>query len=70
MWNEYAFALTLLGPGVRTLPLALNDFKGEHDILITQTSAALLLVVIPLILVYLFAQKQIIRGLTAGAVKE
>lgn len=70
MWNEFSFALTLLGPGVRTLPLALNDFKGEHDILITQTSAALLLVVIPLIIVYVFAQKQIIRGLTAGAVKE
>ncbi len=70
MWNEFAFALTLLGPGVRTLTLALNDFKGEHDILITQTSAALLLVVLPLIAVYVFAQKHIIRGLTAGAVKE
>ena len=70
MWNEFAFALTLLGPGVRTITLALNDFKGEHDIMITQTSAALLLVVLPLIVVYLFAQKHIIRGLTAGAVKE
>jgi len=70
MWNEFSFALTLLGPGVRTLPLALNDFKGEHDIMITQTSAALLLVVLPLIVVYVFAQKHIIRGLTAGAVKE
>lgn len=70
MWNEYAFALTLLGPGVRTLPLALSDFKGEHDILITQTSAALLLVVLPLVIVYIFAQKHIIRGLTAGAIKE
>lgn len=69
MWNEYAFALTLLGPGVRTLPIALNDFKGEHDIMITQTSAALLFVVLPLIVVYVFAQKHIIRGLTAGAVK-
>ena len=70
MWNEFAFALTLLGPGVRTLTLALNDFKGEHDIMITQTSAALLLVVLPLVIVYVFAQKHIIRGLTAGAVKE
>lgn len=70
MWNEFSFALTLLGPGVRTLTLALNDFKGEHDIMITQTSAALLLVVLPLIVVYVFAQKHIIRGLTAGAVKE
>ena len=70
MWNEFSFALTLLGPGVRTLTLALNDFKGEHDIMITQTSAALLLVVLPLIVVYVLAQKHIIRGLTAGAVKE
>lgn len=70
MWNEFAFALTLLGPGCETLPLALTRFKGEHDIQITQTSAALVLVVIPLIIVYVFAQKHIIRGLTAGAVKE
>lgn len=70
MWNEFAFALTLLGPGVRTLTLALNDFKGEHDIMITQTSAALLMVVLPLLIVYVIAQKHIIRGLTAGAVKE
>jgi raffinose/stachyose/melibiose transport system permease protein len=70
MWNEFAFALTLLGPGCETLPLALTQFKGEHDIQITLTSAALVLVVIPLVVVYVFAQKHIIRGLTAGAVKE
>lgn len=70
MWNEFAFALTLLGPGKATLPLALTRFKGEHDIQITLTSAALALVVIPMIIVYVLAQKHIIRGLTAGAVKE
>jgi raffinose/stachyose/melibiose transport system permease protein len=69
MWNEYAFALTLLGPGCRTIPLAISEFKGEHDLRITTVCAALLLVLIPLIAVYLFAQKQIIRGLTAGSVK-
>ena len=69
MWNEYAFALTLLGPGCRTVPLAITEFKGEHDLRITTVCAALLLVLIPLILVYLFAQKQIIRGLTAGSIK-
>ena len=70
MWNEFAFALTLLGPGCETLPLALTQFKGEHDIQITLTSAALVLVVIPLVVVYVFAQKHIIRGLTTGADKE
>lgn len=70
LWNEYAFALTLLGPGTTTLPLAVTEFKGEHDMLITRVCAALVLIVVPLLLVYFFAQKQIIRGLTAGAVKE
>lgn len=70
MWNEFAFALTLLGPGQTTIPLALSQFKGEHDVQITLVSAALSLVVIPLLIVYVFAQKHIIRGLTAGAVKE
>ena len=70
MWNEFAFALTLLGPGQTTIPLALSQFKGEHDVQITLVSAALSLVVVPLLIVYVFAQKHIIRGLTAGAVKE
>jgi len=69
MWNEYAFALTLLGPGCQTLPLAITEFKGEHDLRITAVCAALLLVLIPLVIVYLFAQKHIIRGLTAGSIK-
>ncbi|MFA6931023.1 MAG: carbohydrate ABC transporter permease [Lentisphaeria bacterium] len=69
MWNEYAFALTLLGPNCQTIPLAITEFKGEHDLRITAVCAALLLVIIPLIVVYLLAQKHIIRGLTAGSVK-
>ncbi|NMA43488.1 MAG: carbohydrate ABC transporter permease [Oligosphaeraceae bacterium] len=67
MWNEYAFALTLLGASRQTVPLAISEFKGEYDLRITVVCAALLLVMIPLIVVYAFAQKQIIRGLTAGA---
>jgi len=69
MWNEFAFALTLLGPNTPTLPLAIAQFKGEHDIEIARTCAALTFAVLPLLLVYCLAQKQIIRGLTAGAVK-
>ena len=69
MWNEFAFALTLLDPDKPTLPIAIARFRGEHDIQITQTCAALVVVVVPLLVVYFFAQKHIIRGLTAGAVK-
>ncbi len=69
-WNEYAFALTLLGPGCQTIPLAITEFKGEHDIQITSICAALLLIVVPLLVLYACAQKHIVNGLTAGAVKE
>ncbi|MCK5802748.1 MAG: carbohydrate ABC transporter permease [Lentisphaeria bacterium] len=69
MWNEFAFALTLLDPARPTLPLAITQFSGEHGIRLTQTCAALTVVVLPLLVVYCLAQKHIIRGLTAGAVK-
>jgi raffinose/stachyose/melibiose transport system permease protein len=70
MWNEFAFALTFLDPDSPTLPLAIAQFRGEHDIEITRTCAALTVTVAPLLIVYACAQKHIIRGLTAGALKE
>lgn len=69
MWNEFAFALTFLDPDSPTLPLAIAQFRGEHDIEITRTCAALTVAVAPLLVVYACAQKHIIRGLTAGAIK-
>jgi len=70
MWNEFAFALTFLkGTHLRTLPLALYQFSDEAGMFVSKTSAAITLSVVPLLLVYFFAQKHIIRGLTAGAVK-
>ena len=65
MWNEFIFALALISsPKKRTLSLALWEFKGEYGFHIGQTCAALCLVVLPLLVVYIFAQKQIIDGLT------
>ncbi len=70
IWNEFAFALTLVSDrGMRTLPLALWEFKGERGMMLGQTCAALCLAVLPLLAVYFAAQRQMIRGLTAGAVK-
>ncbi|MBP5640755.1 MAG: carbohydrate ABC transporter permease [Victivallales bacterium] len=70
-WNEFAFALTLSNSRTATLPIALNNFKGEQGSLdIPVMCAALAITVIPMLLVYIFAQKHIINGLTAGAVKE
>lgn len=72
MWNEFAFALTLLNPRHPTLPLAIAEFqaRGENASELALSCAALAVSVLPLLAVYLAAQKHIIRGLTAGAVKE
>jgi raffinose/stachyose/melibiose transport system permease protein len=71
MWNEFAFALTLISDErLRTLPLALWQFKGERGMYVTETCAALCVGVVPVLVVYALAQRQIIAGLTAGAVKE
>ena len=70
MWNEFAFALVLAKGGGDTLPLAITQFQGDHSTAITLVCAALAVSVLPLLLVYFLAQRHIIRGLTAGAVKE
>lgn len=71
LWNEFAFALTLISDQAhRTLPLALWQFQGEHGMDIAQTCAALCTAVLPVLLVYLLGQRHIIRGLTAGAIKQ
>ena len=70
MWNEFAFALTLTDSRTATIPIALHNFKGEQGSLdVPVLCAALVITVLPMLIVYVFAQKHIIRGLTAGAVK-
>jgi len=71
MWNEFAIALTLINDPARyTLPRALKAFADEAGVDMGQTAAALCVAVVPMLLVYVVAQKQIIRGLTRGAVKQ
>lgn len=71
VWNEFAFALTLVtSDRARTLPLALWRFRDDHGLYVTETCAALCVAVLPVFLVYCLAQRHIIHGLTAGAVKQ
>ena len=69
-WNELIFALTFINnPKYRTIPLGLMDFVGQFEVNLAFIFAALISAVLPLLLVYFFAQRQIIGGITAGAVK-
>lgn len=68
-WNSFLFPFILTGDKARTLPVALAMFRGYQGVDRPHLFAAATLATIPVILVFLFFQRQIIAGLTAGAVK-
>jgi len=74
IWKEYFFAFMIVGGadgGARTLPLGLANlaimaqYRGDHAMLF----AGLVLVTLPVLAVYLLLQRQLVSGITAGAVK-
>ncbi len=68
-WNNFVFAMVLAGRETRTLPVAVNNMLTFEQIAWGPLSAAALLVTLPVLLLTLVAQKQIVTGLTAGGVK-
>jgi multiple sugar transport system permease protein len=71
-WNEFLLAVTLTtSNNARTVPAAIASFTGstEFEEPLGTISAASVTISIPLIILVLFFQKQIVAGLTAGAVK-
>lgn len=68
-WNEYLFALMLAGREVRTVTVALQMFIGENQIQWGLLMAGGTLVALPVTLLFLLAQRQLVSGLTGGAVK-
>jgi ABC-type sugar transport system, permease component len=70
MWNDYLLpSLVLSDKGLRTIPLSTFYFFGEFTIAWNLAMAGLTLAIIPVVIFYLFAQKNIIKGIAAGAVK-
>lgn len=70
IWNDYLLpSLTLTSPALRTIPLSTFFFFGEFTIQWNLAMAGLVVSIIPVIIFYLFAQKYIIKGVMAGAVK-
>jgi len=70
MWNELPFSLLLLQkPEMRTITLGIAMLKGEHGLPIPRLSAALMFSSLIPLLVFLFFQKYVAMGATAGAVK-
>jgi multiple sugar transport system permease protein len=68
-WNEFLFAVILTDSSSQTLPVALSLFRQDRGILWGQMSAVIVVATLPILLITLFLQQQVVRGLTAGAVK-
>ncbi len=69
-WNEFLFALTFISsPSLRTVPVAIAMFAGEHAEPWGEIAAASIVATLPVVLVALLFQRWIVNGLTAGAVK-
>lgn len=70
LWNDYLLPNLVLGKkALYTLPLAIRTFYGTFSNDLGKIMAALVMIVAPIILVYIFLQKYIIGGVVAGAVK-
>ena len=71
IWNDYLLPSLMLGQNgkVKTLPVAVQAFVGSYvkqwDLILT----AALLAMVPMIVIFLIAQKQIINGMVEGAIK-
>ncbi|MEA4860329.1 MAG: carbohydrate ABC transporter permease [Sphaerochaeta sp.] len=68
-WNNFMFGIILSGRNTKTLPVAIYGFISYTDINWGGLMAGSVVVTIPVIVISLFLQKYIIKGLTAGAVK-
>lgn len=68
-WNEFLFAVVLGGVTVRPVTVAMYNYINTEQTQWAQLSAAALLAMLPVIVLGVIAQKHIVKGLTAGAVK-
>lgn len=72
IWNDFLLPLLVLQNAGResyTLPLAIQVFKGTYTTDNEKFLPAVLLVILPILIIYLFAQRFIIQGVTQGSVK-
>jgi raffinose/stachyose/melibiose transport system permease protein len=71
LWGELLWALIVLSTqaAIRTLPFSLVEFRGQFATDWGPLSAAICIILLPLVIFFFFTQKYFIQGLTAGAVK-
>jgi multiple sugar transport system permease protein len=68
-WNEYTFAVMFTNTETRTIPVALKSLIGQLGVQWDLLTAGGIITIIPVCIMFFFAQKRLVEGLTAGAVK-
>jgi raffinose/stachyose/melibiose transport system permease protein len=70
-WNAFLLPLLVLtDPDSVTLPIGVNNISTQYSVDVARVLAYTTLSMLPAVLFYLIAERQIVSGLTAGAVKE
>ncbi len=69
-WNEFLFALTLTkSTEMRTVPIGIQLLMGQHAYEWNQMMAMSLFGSLPILVIFLVAQRYFLAGMTAGSVK-
>ncbi|WP_164667217.1 carbohydrate ABC transporter permease [Virgibacillus doumboii] len=68
-WNEFFFAVSLSYTNAATLPVNMASYMTQEGLFWAQMSAAASISILPVIILGWFTQRQLVRGLTMGAVK-
>ncbi len=68
-WNEFLYAVILTGRDARTLPVTITSFMTNKAILWGRIAASGSLVLVPVLIFALLAQRYLVRGLSRGAIK-
>jgi raffinose/stachyose/melibiose transport system permease protein len=71
VWNDYLLPVLVLDiKKYKTIPMLIQYFRGSYGkVEMGPMMASIMMTIIPIIIVYLLGQKQIIKGVAAGAVK-
>jgi multiple sugar transport system permease protein len=68
-WNEYTFAVLFTNESSRTIPVSLKNLIGQLGVQWDLLTAGGIITIIPVCIMFFFAQKRLIEGMTSGSEK-
>lgn len=69
-WNDFLYSQVLISsPTLKTLTQGIANLKGQYSTDYGLMCAGLVIAIIPVTVIYILFQEQVVKGMTAGAVK-